>query len=64
MSNEEHIEEMYQLSHACGVFELFSKKVIETRNNNPSNTLCEVVEYVFNDFLKKDLIDSELYLFI
>lgn len=64
MTNEEHIEEMYQLAHTCGVFQLFSNTIIETRKNNLSLSFCDAVEYVFNDFLKKELINPELYLFI
>ena len=64
MSNEEHIEEMFHLAYASGVFKEFSEKVTETVKNNPSDSLCVVTERVFNKFLKDGLIDLELYMFI
>lgn len=64
MSNEEHVEEMFYLSHISGVFKQFSDRVSETQKNNPQKKICEVTEYVFDEFINKGLIDSEAHLFI
>jgi len=64
MSNEEHVEEMFYLAHTSGVFKMFSEKVSETHRNNPTKTICEVTEYVFEKFMNEGLIDSETQLFI
>jgi hypothetical protein len=64
MSNEEHVEEMFYLSHISGVYKQFSERVTETHKNNPKKSICEVTEYVFEEFISEGLIDSEAHLFI
>ena len=64
MSNEEHVEEMYYFAHISGVFTEFSNKITNVTNNNPKKDFYEVVEHVFDEFIKEDLIQSDLFLFI
>jgi hypothetical protein len=64
MSNEEHVEEMFNLAHSSGVFKQFLDKVTEKVKNNPSESFYTSAEYVFDKFIKEGLIDSELYMFI
>jgi hypothetical protein len=64
MSNEEHVEEMYYLSHVCGVFREFSEEVTKLKIENPKKNFSEVVEGVFEKFKKQGLIKDELRLFI
>lgn len=64
MSNEEHVEEMYYFAHQSGVFNEFLYEVVELRKNNPLKDMCEVVEYVFDEFVNNGLIQTDLHLFI
>jgi len=64
MSNEEHVEEMYYFSHISGVFKEFSNEVIRIKNNDPKKNFSEVVQDVFDEFVKEGLIHSDLHLFI
>ena len=64
MSNDEHVEEMYYFSHISGVFKEFSDEVNKFKKNNPKKDFSEVVENVFDDFIKEGLIQSDLHLFI
>jgi hypothetical protein len=64
MSNEEHVEEMYYFAHISGVFKEFSDEVNKFKKNNPKKVFSEVVENVFDDFIKEGLIQSDLHLFI
>jgi hypothetical protein len=64
MSNEEHVEEMYYLSHISGVFSEFSNEVTKIKTNNPKRSFSEVVQDVFEKFVTDGLIQSDVYLFI
>lgn len=64
MSNEEHVEEMFYLSHISGVYKQFSERVTENHKHNPKKSICEVTEYVFEEFMNKGLINSDVHLFI
>ena len=64
MSNEEHVEEMYYFAHISGVFKEFSNEVIRIKNNDPKKNFSEVVQDVFDEFVKEGLIHSDLHLFI
>lgn len=64
MTNEEHIEEMYYSAHISGVFTEFSDEIVKIKNNDPKRNFSEVVESVFDKFVKEDLIQSDLFLFI
>ena len=64
MSNEEHVEEMYYFSHLSGVFKEFSNEVTNLKSNNPKTHFSEVVQDVFEEFVNKGLIHSDLHLFI
>jgi hypothetical protein len=64
MTNEEHIEEMYYSAHISGVFTEFSDEIVKIKNNDPKRNFSEVVESVFDEFVKEDLIQSDLFLFI
>jgi hypothetical protein len=64
MSNEEHVEEMYYFAHISGVFQEFSNEVTKLKKNDPKKNLSEIVENVFDDFIKEGLIQSDLHLFI
>ena len=64
MSNEEHVEEMFYLSHISGVYKQFSEIVTETHKCSPEKSICEVTECVFEEFISEGLIDSDVYLFI
>jgi hypothetical protein len=64
MSNEEHIEEMYYLSHISGVFKEFSNEVTKIKNNNPKRNFSEIVQDVFEEFVSEGFIQSDIYLFI
>jgi hypothetical protein len=64
MSNEEHVEEMYYFAHLSGVFSEFSNEVTRLKNNDAKRHFSDVVEDVFEEFVNKGLIQSDLHLFI
>ena len=64
MSNEEHVEEMYYFAYLSGVFKEFSNEVTKLKSNNPKKHFSEVVQDVFEEFVNKGLIQSDLHLFI
>jgi hypothetical protein len=64
MSNEEHVEEMYYFAHISGVFTEFSNEITKIKNNNNKINLSEVVQGVFDEFINRGLIQSDLHLFI
>jgi hypothetical protein len=64
MSNEEHVEEMYYFAHISGVFTEFSNEITKIKNNNNKINLSEVVQDVFDEFINRGLIQSDLHLFI
>ena len=64
MSNEEHVEEMYHFAHISGVFKEFSNEVTKLKSDNPKKNFSEVVKDVFEEFVNKGLIQSDLHLFI
>lgn len=64
MSNEEHVEEMYYFAHLSGVFKEFSNEISRLKNNDIRIPLCEVVQNVFEEFVRKGLIQLKSHLFI
>ena len=64
MSNEEHVEEMYYFAHLSGVFKEFSNEVTKLKIDNPKKHFSEIVQDVFEEFVNKGLIHSDLHLFI
>jgi hypothetical protein len=64
MSNEEHVEEMYYFAHISGVFKEFSNEVTKIKNDSPRRSFCEIVQDVFDEFVNKGLIQTDVHLFI
>jgi hypothetical protein len=56
MLNEELVEEMYWLAHNSNVFDEFGKKIINELNKYPKLHRYEIIEQVFNDFVKDGAI--------
>ena len=55
---------MFYFAHQSGVFDEFSYEVIQFKEHNPKKHMYEAVEHVFEEFITKGLIQSDLYLFI
>jgi hypothetical protein len=55
---------MYYFAHLSGVFKEFSNEVTKLKSDNPKKNFSEVVQDVFEEFVNKGLIQSDLHLFI
>lgn len=60
MLNEEFIEEMYWLAHSSKVIGEFRSLITEESIKNPKTTRNDIVEKVFNKFVKEGKIKLSL----